>query len=120
VIEGRWWSIFIAINVDRAGADAIKIPTLLNSRLLMAIIKNIFAITSQVPERSAYFLYSPPFGITKPFLGGKTKVRAKTPNLAPTKPPRICELSISVAINEKPEKKTAAVAASKKIENVTG
>ena len=55
----------------------------------MAIIKNIFATTSQVPESSAYFLYSPPFGITKPFLGGKTKVRAKTPNLAPTKPPRI-------------------------------
>jgi len=89
VIEGRWWSIFIAINVDSAGADAIKIPTLLNSKLLMAIIKNIFAITSQVPERSAYFLYSPPAGITKPFLGGKTKDSAKTPNLAPTRPPRI-------------------------------
>jgi hypothetical protein len=38
VIEGRWWSIFIAINVDRAGADAIKMLTLLNSKLLIAII----------------------------------------------------------------------------------
>ena len=55
----------------------------------MAIIKNIFATTSQVPESSAYFLYSPPVEITKSFFGGKTNVRAKTPNLAPTNPPRI-------------------------------
>jgi hypothetical protein len=48
----------MAIKADRAGAEAMKIPTLLNSRLLMASIKNIFATTSQRPESRANFCHS--------------------------------------------------------------
>ena len=54
VIEGFWCNNFMPIKEAKAGADAIKIPTLLKSKLLIAIRKKIFATTSNVPESSAY------------------------------------------------------------------
>ena len=44
----------IPIKAARAGAEAIKIPTLLNSKLAIANMKNRFADISQAPESSAY------------------------------------------------------------------
>jgi hypothetical protein len=62
----------MAIKAERAGAEAIKIPTLLNSKLLMASIKKIFATTSQRPESRANFCQSLVVG--DGFLGGKIMV----------------------------------------------
>ena len=51
--EGRCFSNLIAINADRAGADAIKTPTLLNSKLVIAIKKSRLATTSNVLQGRA-------------------------------------------------------------------
>ena len=74
----------MATKTDRAGADAIMIATLFNSRLLIANIKNRLAMISNVPERIAYLRQ--PVGLVKSFLsslGAKIKVKVITPILAP-------------------------------------
>ena len=74
----------MAIRTDRAGADAIKMPTLLNSKLLIAIINKRFAMISQVPERSAYLRQ--PTGLVNTFLslfGEKIIEISNAPILAP-------------------------------------
>ena len=105
----------MAIRTDRAGADAIKMPTLLNSKLLIAIINKRFAMISQVPESSAYLRQ--PTGLVNTFLslfGEKIIEISNAPILAPNIAAKISLVSIKVIINEKPEKKAAAAAARKK------
>jgi len=83
-------SSFMAIRTDRAGAEAIKIPTLLNSKLLIEIINNRFAVISQAPERSAYLRHL--VGLVRIFLsvfGGKISEISSTPILAPKSAGRI-------------------------------
>ena len=80
----------MAIRTDRAGADAIKMPTLLNSKLLIAIKNKMFAKISQVPERSAYLRQ--PVGLVNTFLsllGEKINETSNTPILAPKSAGRI-------------------------------
>ena len=104
----------MAIRTDRAGADAINIPTLLNSKLLIAIINKRFPMISQAPERRAYLRQ--PVGLVNTFLsifGGKINEISNTPILAPKSAGSIWLVSISVIINEKPEKHVAADAARK-------
>jgi len=99
----------MAIRTDRAGADAIKMPTLLNSKLLIAIINKRFAMISQVPESSAYLRQ--PTGLVNTFLslfGEKINETSNTPILAPKSAGKISLVSIRVMINEKPEKSVAA------------
>jgi len=80
----------MAIRTDRAGAEAIKIPTLLNSKLLIAIINKRFAMISQAPDKSAYLRQ--PVGLVRIFLsvlGGKRDETSNTPILAPKSAGRI-------------------------------
>ena len=80
----------MAIRTDRAGAEAIKMPTLLNSKLLMAIINKRLAMISHVPERSANLRH--PTGLVNTFLslfGGKRDETSNTPILAPKSAGRI-------------------------------
>ncbi len=109
----------MAIRTDRAGADAIKIPTLLNSKLLIAIINKRFAMISHVPESSAYLRQ--PTGLVNTFLsllGGKRNETSNTPILAPKSAGRISLFSIKVMMKEKPEKNVAADAVKKNALNV--
>ena len=109
----------MAIRTDRAGADAIKMPTLLNSKLLIAIINKRFAMISHVPERSAYLRQ--PTGLVNTFLslfGEKINETSNTPILAPKSAGRISLFSIKVIMKEKPEKNVAADAVKKKALNV--
>ena len=89
-------------------------PTLLNSKLLIAIINKMFAKISQVPERSAYLRQ--PTGLVNTFLsllGEKINETSNTPILAPNNAGKISLVSIRVIINEKPENKVAAAAVRK-------
>ena len=104
------------INEANAGVDAINIPTLLKSKLLIAIRKKTFATTSQAPDRRAYLAKL--FELLILVFGAKIKVKQKTPIRAPNSAPSIFEFSISVIKKEKPEKKVAAVAARKKLRQV--
>ena len=109
----------MAIRTDRAGADAIKMPTLLNSKLLIANMKNRLAMISHVPERSANLRQ--PTGLVKTFLslfGGKRNETSNTPILAPKSAGRISLFSIKVIMKEKPEKNVAADAVKKNALNV--
>ncbi len=104
----------MAIKTDRAGADAIKMPTLLNSKLLIAIINKRLAMISHVPERRAYLRQ--PTGLVNTFLsvfGEKINETSNTPILAPKSAGKISLFSIKVIINEKPEKNVAAEAVRK-------
>ena len=104
----------MAIRTDRAGADAIKMPTLLNSKLLIAIINKRFAMISHEPESSAYLRQ--PVGLVNTFLslfGEKINETSNTPILAPKSAGKISLVSIRVIINEKPENKAAAAAVRK-------
>jgi len=105
--EGRCFSNLIAIKADRAGADAIKTPTLLNSKLVMAIKKSRLATTSNVPERSAYRFHPLPVVLSLLF-GEKIIETSNTPIRAPKRAAIICASSISVIKTEKPVKQKAA------------
>ena len=109
----------MASKTDRAVADAMNMPTLLNSELLIATINKMFAMISHVPERRAYLRQ--PTGLVNTFLsvlGEKINETSKTPILAPKSAGRIALFSINVIINEKPEKNVAAEAVRKNALNV--
>ena len=94
-------------------------PTLLNSKLLIANMKNRLAMISHVPESSAYLRQ--PVGLVNTFLsvlGEKINETSKTPILAPKSAGRISLFSINVMIKEKPEKNVAAAAVRKNALNV--
>ena len=107
----------MAIKADRAGAEAIKTPTLLNSKFVMAIMKNRFASISHEPESSAYF-FQPLVVVFWSLLGEKTIETSNTPILAPKRAAIIWDSSISVINTEKPVKQHAAAVVSPNTFNV--
>ena len=111
ITDGFCFSNLIAISVESIGDAAIKMPTLLNSRLLIATINKIFAVISQTPEIKAYFFHSPGFATVVGIfsvVGLNTSETSSTPILTPKRAKSISCLSILVIKIEKPEKNMAA------------